>query len=134
MQIKRKTHNKEIIRGKKNFQFLNSGILGVKTISSGRLIESNWITIKRDLYKKIKFICGGNRCKLWNSIEFNNTLTKLSTESRMGKGKGSIYANSKFIREGKVIIEFSQIPKHKHKELLSFLQKKLSLKIKLIHL
>nr|QNM39545.1 ribosomal protein L16 [Gelidiella fanii]QNM39568.1 ribosomal protein L16 [Gelidiella fanii] len=134
MQNRKKTHNKEVIRGKRKFQFLNSGILGIKAISSGRLLKEKWEVTKRDLYKKIKFFCGGGRCKIWSTLEFNSTLTKLNVESRMGKGKGPIYSNSKFIREGKILIEFSQIPKHKQKEVLSFLQKKLGLRIKLVNL
>ena len=134
MQIRKKTHNKELIRGRKKFQFLNYGTLGIKAISSGRIIEKKWELLQKALHKKIKLTCGANRCKIWSPLEFNNTLTKLSLESRMGKGKGSIHASSKFIREGEILIEFSGIPKHKQKDIVFFLQKKLSFKIKLNNL
>lgn len=135
MQIpRRKTHNKKAISGKKKFQFLNSGMLGIKTISSGNLIEKNWEVVRKVLNREIKLICGTNRCKTWSSVEFNNTLTKLNLESRMGKGKGSIHSNSKFVREGKILIEFNEIPEHKQNDILFFLQKKLSLKIKFVNI
>nr|YP_009317579.1 ribosomal protein L16 [Pterocladiella media]AOX49031.1 ribosomal protein L16 [Pterocladiella media] len=132
MLVNKKLHNKYSIKGCKKFQFLQIGNFGIKTISYGRITEEKWKLIERDLQRKFKSILGHKKNRIWSSLEFNSTLTKLSLESRMGKGKGAIYAKSKFLKPGSLLFEFTKLPKQHENEIFIFIQKKLNVKLKLV--
>jgi ribosomal protein L16/L10AE len=64
----------------------------------------------------------------------NSTLTSLSTESRMGKGKGAIYAKFCYIKPGQIIFEFSGISLYQIKFIHNFLRNKCPFKIKITNI
>lgn len=134
MRIIRNTHNKYSRKGNKKFHFLRYGTFGIKTISCGRITEEKWKNLDRTLRRKFKIILGSKKIKIWSPVEFNCSLTKLSPESRMGKGKGSIYAKSKFLKSGTLLFECSRLSKQYRKEVLYFVQKRLSLKLIITYL
>nr|YP_011017037.1 ribosomal protein L16 [Pterocladiella capillacea]WQB61715.1 ribosomal protein L16 [Pterocladiella capillacea] len=132
MVINKKTHNKYKLKGSNKFQFIRSGRFGIKTISAGRVVKEKWILVERALQRKFKLLLGHKRSKIFSSLEFNNSLTKLSLESRMGKGKGIVYAKSKFLKPGTLLFEFTRLPKQYESEVFTFIQKKMRLKLKLV--
>ncbi len=62
----------------------------------------------------------------------NTTTTKLSLESRMGKGKGSIYTRSVFVKPGFVLYELQNVSNHHALELFAFLKKQIAINLVLI--
>lgn len=103
---------------KKNSQkghIIQDGVIGLKILTSVRLNESQIKTVEW-LFKKIiksqRF-----KTKLWSKFNLNHNLTKLNLESRMGKGKGSIYTKAQFIKAGTIFFEFSEISNQTLKKL-----------------
>ena len=90
--------------------------------------------ILRAVQRKFKLTLGHKKNMIFSSSEFNDSLTKLSLESRMGKGKGSVYIKSKFFKPGTLLLEFTKLPKQYENELFTFIQKKIKLKLKLVKL
>ena len=134
MQFNKKTHNKYRNKGHKVFKFLRFGNIGIKAFSSGRLLEEKWLSIQIALQRKFKADLKPKQIKIWRSLEFNNSLTKLSLESRMGKGKGSVCSKSKFIKSGTILFEFDKLPQQYHELTFRFIQSKLPLKLKLVQI
>nr|QJH88462.1 ribosomal protein L16 [Pterocladia lucida] len=130
--MRRKTHNKYSQKGKKVFNFLQSGVFGIKALSYGVITTEKWEFIDRALQRKFKLLIGLKKNKTWGLIELNNSLTRLSLESRMGKGKGSIYTRSKFIKPGMLLFEFSNLPESYRDEIFEFIEKKIALKLKIV--
>ena len=64
-------------------------------------------------------------------MQLNKTLTKLSLESRMGKGKGSIYTRALFLKKGSIIYEFSNISDQQIKEIYMCLKKYVPAQLKI---
>jgi ribosomal protein L16/L10AE len=62
----------------------------------------------------------------------NSTLTALSPESRMGKGKGSIYTKSCYVKPGQILFEFSGVSSNQIKLLHNFLKRKLPIKTNVV--
>nr|WCH57632.1 ribosomal protein L16 [Hypnea wynnei] len=86
---------------------LRKGNYGLKALSFGRLTETQLSFLKNIIVKSSKKIGNSKKSiKIWNKIVLNYNLTKLSSESRMGKGKGSIYTRAVFIKPGNIIFEF----------------------------
>jgi ribosomal protein L16/L10AE len=114
---------------------LKLGSFGIKTITGGRLTEIKVNILLRLLNKNLKFISKkSNSIKFWNSIFMNSTLTSLSTESRMGKGKGAVYAKFCYIKPGQIIFEFSGISLYQIKFIHNFLKNKCPFKIKITNI
>ena len=86
---------------------LKYGTYGFKVLSQIYLESNYLIFINSFIEKELKKI-NTNYLK-WNLISPNINLTKLSPESRMGKGKGNIRLKGKFIRSGSIIYEFENI-------------------------
>ena len=85
------------------------------------------------LAKKLKSLTGQSRnYKIWTNMCLNKTLTKLSLESRMGKGKGPIYTEVLFLKKGSIIYEFENVKYSQVIEIFSFLEKQMSTKLQLI--
>nr|YP_008963195.1 ribosomal protein L16 [Gelidium vagum]AGO19309.1 ribosomal protein L16 [Gelidium vagum] len=128
----KKTHNKYKIKGKKTFNFVNSGSFGLKSISCGQLTKEKWESVRWALRKKFKAKLSTKQNKIWSLIQLNNSLTKLNLESRMGKGKGLVYTKSKFVREGTILFEFDSFPQQFRKEIVEFIQNRIPLKLQLV--
>lgn len=134
MNINKKTHNLYSIKNNHCNHVLKFGRFGVKVLSFGRLTEDQFNSLERSLIKILKKITNNKKVfKVWSLISFNLTLTKLSSESRMGKGKGSIYSKAVFLRPGTILFEFEGISNQQTFIAFNFLKKKVPLKIILIN-
>lgn len=117
-----KSYLKTIAKTRSNLKF---GTLGFKIMSSFRLTLNQLEYLDRALKQKLKSLMGSSKnYKYWLLIQTNKNLTKQSLESRMGKGKGSIWTKSVFLKAGSIIYEFSNIKSQQVYELYSFLKKK----------
>nr|YP_009684859.1 ribosomal protein L16 [Gloiopeltis furcata]BBK20772.1 ribosomal protein L16 [Gloiopeltis furcata] len=130
MLLSIKKHNSYSIKKTQASPILQFGRFGIKTLSFSRLTENQFSLINRGLTKYLKKVTGGKKTtKLWTVKTLNLTLTKLSSESRMGKGKGSIYAKGVFLRPGDVIFEFEGISCQQMRFIFSFLKNQIPGKI-----
>lgn len=103
---------------------LKFGVFGFKVISNSRITNEQIDSIVTALAKKLKIVCHNNRWyKVWNLILLNGVLTQLSSESRMGKGKGAIKTKTSFIKAGTIIFEFSNIEYVQIIEVYNFIKK-----------
>jgi large subunit ribosomal protein L16 len=128
--MNKKFHNnhKNIVNFKGHI--LKYGFFGIKTTTGGRLTETKVNILLRLLNKYLKTISKKtNSIKFWNLIFMNSTLTSLSPESRMGKGKGEIYTKFCYIKPGQTLFEFSGISFYQSKLVHNFLRNKLPFKI-----
>nr|WCH57992.1 ribosomal protein L16 [Hypnea cornuta] len=86
---------------------LRKGSYGIKAISFGQLTKSQLVLLKSIIVKSSRKIINSKKSiKMWTKIVLNFNLTKLSSEARMGKGKGSIYTQASFVKPGDIIFEF----------------------------
>ena len=112
---------------------LKVGSYGVKVLSNLQITEKQIISIERILKGQLKKISVQlQKTKLWKKIHLNKTLTKLSLEARMGKGKGSVYTKALFLKKGSIIYEFKNIKNQQIKEVFNFIKKYFPAKIILI--
>lgn len=89
--------------------------------------------LERSLVKKLKsFSHHSKNYKVWLTIQPNKTLTKLSLESRMGKGKGPIYTEVLFLKKGSIIYEFKNLTFQQTKEFFNFVKNQISVKLSLV--
>lgn len=133
MYIFKKTHIKYSLKFPQSRHILRFGRFGIKAISFGKLDKLQLLSIERSIIQKINFLTGKVKpTKIWNLLFLNKCLTKLSSESRMGKGKGSIYTQMIFIRPGVILFEFEGLTNQKMIELFKFIKKKIPLKLILI--
>ena len=102
---------------------LRFGEVGLKSqipgLISARQIESARRAIKRKIKKK---------GKIWIRIFPHLPITAKPTESRMGKGKGSVSHWVSRIKGGTVLFEICGVPKHIAKEALKSGSSKLPVK------
>jgi large subunit ribosomal protein L16 len=127
----RKTKYKKTRKGKlKKLEFKAStirfGEFGLKAQVAGmitaRQIESARCTIARKIKRK---------GKIWICIFPDLPITAKPTESRMGKGKGSVSYWAARVRGGTTLFEVCGIPKHTAMEALRAGSKKLPVKTKI---
>ena len=129
----KKVHNKYPCTNSYSKHLLNFGTIGFKAVSSSRLTEPQINALTKALFQKLKIVCRNNKSyKTWNLLFLNSVLTKLSAESRMGKGKGAIWTKMVFVRAGTVIFELSNIKKYQVVEVFNFIKKLSPLKLILI--
>lgn len=111
---------------------LKLGTFGFKALEFKCLTKEKLITINFLISRKIKLITIKKNYKIWNQLLLNQTLTKLSSESRMGKGKGTVITEFTFVRPGTIIFEFDNINKQELHYLYNYIKNKLSIKLSLI--
>lgn len=111
---------------------LRFGKFGIKSLSFTRLTKKQLDLLEWILIKKLRERTNKKSFKLWNLVNLNLNLTKLSLESRMGKGKGQIYTKAVFLKPGAILFEFDKIPYQDVKEVFKFLQKKTSIRLSLV--
>lgn len=124
-QIEKK-HTKYSLKKITSNYLLQFGIFGLKIKTFQRLTKNDLITIEWFLKKKIKQVALKNKIKFWNLMVLNTNLTKLSPESRMGKGKGAIFTQALFLRPGVILFEFDNLS---YLSYLFYLLKKICIKI-----
>nr|YP_008994207.1 ribosomal protein L16 [Rhodymenia pseudopalmata]AGO19259.1 ribosomal protein L16 [Rhodymenia pseudopalmata] len=132
MRIDKKTHNKYSNKISQPNHLLRFGRFGIKTTNFGRITRNQINSIERDLICKLRVLTNSKNTKFWNCIILNLNLTKLSLESRMGKGKGNIYTKAIFLKPGTVIFEFDKISFQHIQEVFEFIKKKMPAKITLL--
>lgn len=123
-----KTHNKYCKHLFQSKHLIKFGRYALKSFCYKQLTKNQIFLI----HKQLKFLFKDKKIKFWNLLNFNKNLTKLSLESRMGKGKGLIYQSAVFIQPGIIIIEFDGFQKNKILEFKKFIQKKLAFKTVLV--
>lgn len=116
---------KHLLQSKHLIKF---GQFGLKSFCYQQITKDQLLLIN----KQLKLCFKDKKIKFWNLLYLNQNLTKLSLESRMGKGKGSIYKYAVFIKPGTILIEVDGIQKKKILELKKEIEKKLLFKIGLV--
>lgn len=112
---------------------LKTGSYGFKIMSNIQITEKQMISIERILKSQLKK-CSIQlqKVKLWKQMNLNKTLTKLSLEARMGKGKGTVYTKVLFLKKGSIIYEFKNIKNQQIQEVFNLLKKYFPAKIMLV--
>ena len=103
-----------------NLQF---GEIGLKAQESGLISARQIEAVRRVITRKIK-----KKGKVWIRIFPYLPITSKPTESRMGKGKGSVDHWVARVRGGTVLFEICGVPKHTAREALKACSKKLPIK------
>jgi ribosomal protein L16 len=131
--LEKKRHNNYNTNANYKRHTLHLGDFGIKALHSGRIPEAKLQCIIKSLNKKLKIISKGhNSVKMWTFVFMNSTLTALSPESRMGKGKGSVYTKFSHIKIGQIIFEFSNISSNQAILVYKHLKNKFTFRVKLI--
>nr|YP_009138189.1 ribosomal protein L16 [Gracilaria vermiculophylla]AHZ58216.1 ribosomal protein L16 [Gracilaria vermiculophylla]AHZ58241.1 ribosomal protein L16 [Gracilaria vermiculophylla]AXI97794.1 ribosomal protein L16 [Gracilaria vermiculophylla]WDZ68092.1 ribosomal protein L16 [Gracilaria vermiculophylla] len=126
----KKTHNKYSLKLKQSNHVLHCGRFGIKSLSFSRLTETQLNALQWSILKKLKKLSSNKKTfRFWTILSLNLALTKLNLESRMGKGKGSIYTHAVYIRPGMTLFEFDNITEHQMKDLFKYILKKISFQI-----
>lgn len=133
MLIIKKTHNSYAIRYNQPNPILRFGQFGIKIMVFKRLTLNQVNSIERSFLQIVKKVVNGKKSnKIWNLLTLNLKLTKLSSESRMGKGKGAVYTKAVFLKPGTILFEFDGVSNQQMLEIFHFVRKKLSFKILLV--
>ena len=112
---------------------LKFGSIGFKTTSDIFITREKISSIERAFYRKIKLLTVNFKStKSWCLLHTNKTCTKLSLESRMGKGKGSVYTQGVFVKPGSIIYELQNIKFQDAVELCTFMKKQIYANLVLI--
>ena len=112
---------------------LKWGSYGFKIMSNIQITEKQIMSIERILKSQLKkFSIQFQKVKLWRKMQLNKTLTKLSIEARMGKGKGSVYTKVLFLKKGSIIYEFKNVKSQQAWEVFNTLKKYFPTKIILL--
>nr|AYR06607.1 ribosomal protein L16 [Renouxia sp.] len=128
----KKLHNSYPLSLTYSKHVLKFGIIGFKAMSSECLTKEQLDSVTWILKKKLKSLINNKTPKVWSLILLNRTLTCLSAESRMGKGKGTVYTQAFFVKPGFILFEFSNISKSQALEILKFIKKRIPIKMSLI--
>jgi len=129
----KKTHNKYKNQINHSKHLIKFGSFGFKSKSFFRLTKQKHILLFNLILKKIKLLTNNSKqIKIWNRLVFNQNLTKLPLESRMGKGKGAIYENASFLLPGSIIFEFTGLTKENLSEILFFIKSRIGKNIILV--
>ena len=102
---------------------LKFGEIGLKAKESGLISARQLESARRVLARKIK-----KKGKIWIRIFPFLPITSKPTESRMGKGKGSVSHWVSRIKSGTTLFEVCGVPKHTAREALKACSKKLPIK------
>nr|AHX02496.1 ribosomal protein L16 [Schimmelmannia schousboei] len=132
MNIQKKTHNKYKLKHNYTRHILKFGKYGIKINSFSFLSEKQIVAIEWALLKKIKKVLNNKTFKFWNLICCNLTLTKLSLESRMGKGKGAIYEKAIFLKRGVILFEIDKVSRSQMLDIFYFIKKRIPARVILV--
>nr|YP_011017660.1 ribosomal protein L16 [Centroceras gasparrinii]WQF69483.1 ribosomal protein L16 [Centroceras gasparrinii] len=124
----KKHKNFSLIRNQKS-HILQFGQFGLKNLNPLLVKEKQLSTFFWILNQCLRKLALKNNVKIWKTINLNLTLTKLSLESRMGKGKGNFYSTAIFLKPGKILCEIDNIEYSNLKKISKFLNKKFSGKL-----
>ena len=127
----KKTKYKKIQKGKlKKFKIKNNkvqfGEIGLKAINSGTINAYQIEAARKAIVRKIK-----RKGKIWICIFPNLPVTAKATESRMGKGKGSVSHWVAKVKGGTTLFEVCGVSENISIEALMAGSKKLPVKTKI---
>ena len=130
LQPKKTKYNK-VKKGRlKKFKFKNNkvqfGEIGLKAMVSGMITARQIEAARKTIARKIK-----RKGKIWICIFPDLPITAKPTESRMGKGKGSVSHWVARVKGGHTLFEVCGVPTHIGIEALKAGGKKLSVKTKI---
>lgn len=128
-----KQHNKFPTNTLGKQHLLSFGSFGLKTLTPTRLSESQFQAIFWLLNQKVKGLPGKPCVKLWSRFLPNLVLTKLNSESRMGKGKGTVIESAMFLKPGQIIFELDNLTEVQCLDIFLFIQKKFPAKLALVY-
>lgn len=107
---------------------LQFGTVGIYTPHNLRITNKLILVIKKLLKFRLKRKKW--KKKSWHFLSINYPISKKSTNSRMGKGKGSFIGWLTKVRSGTTIFEFKGISNYRIQKLLIEINKKLTFKLK----
>ena len=127
----KKTKFRKVRKGKlKKFEFkansITFGEIGLKAETAGILTARQLEVASRPIPKKIK-----RKGKIWIKVFPDLPITAKPTESRMGKGKGSVSYWASRVRGGTTLFEICGVPAYIAKEALISGSKKLPIKTRI---
>nr|YP_010338867.1 ribosomal protein L16 [Bangia atropurpurea]UNJ18834.1 ribosomal protein L16 [Bangia atropurpurea] len=111
---------------------LKKGQFGLRSLEYIRVDSIQIDNLKRLIQKELKSLVKNTnlgKIKVWFYLLPNSPVTKLSPETRMGKGKGPIIGYCCYIRPGQLLFETANLPKIKTLELSSKIKNSLSFKV-----
>lgn len=112
---------------------LKFGSYGVKILKTVRLTREQLDSLNRTITKKLNCLFNySKKYKWWVLIQLNSTLTKLSLESRMGKGKGLVYTKVVFLKKGSIIYEFQNIKLQQAEKIFYLIKMQLGINLALV--
>nr|YP_009774152.1 ribosomal protein L16 [Caulacanthus okamurae]QIZ74769.1 ribosomal protein L16 [Caulacanthus okamurae] len=133
MFLHKRTHNKYRLKFKHSNHILRFGKYGLKSDTFSLLKEAQMNFLKRSfLQSSVKVKDKKKSVKIWSRLCFNLALTKLSSESRMGKGKGLFHEKALFLKPGDILFEFDGVSIQQASSLCLSINKKLKLKLILV--
>lgn len=111
---------------KKNVNHTNHlikrGEFGLRSLEYKQVDIKQIESIKKNLQREIKRIekkTNLGKIKLWFYMFPTKAITKLSPETRMGKGKGPIVSKCCYVRPGQLLFELSNLSESKTFKLIS---------------
>nr|QJH88485.1 ribosomal protein L16 [Pterocladiophila hemisphaerica] len=126
----KKIHNSYSLKKRESHHILKFGLFGFKILSFLSLSQLQVNTLEKLIkFKLNKIIPNKQKVKIWNLIKLNKTMTKLNSESRMGKGKGLIMDKSTFLCPFYIIFEFDNITKKHLIETFNYIKNQISFPI-----
>ena len=105
---------------------LSFGDIGLKSTVSGTITARQIEAARQTITRKIK-----RKGKIWIRIFPHTPVTSKPTESRMGKGKGSVSHWGAFVKKGTTLFEICGVPKNTAIEALKSGSAKLPVKTKI---
>lgn len=110
---------------------LKRGHFGLRSLEQIKVDVSQINSLKKTLQKELKIVekkTNQGKIKLWFYMLPNSAVTKLSPETRMGKGKGPIVSYCCYIKPGQLLFEIANLPEAKTLELVSKITSLISFK------
>lgn len=107
------------------------GQFGLRSLEYKQVDIKQINSLKKTIQKEIKLIekkAVAGKIKVWFYMSPNRAVTKLSPETRMGKGKGPIVSQCCYVKPGQVLFELSNLSKSKIPTLISCVTNSLAFK------
>nr|YP_009114063.1 ribosomal protein L16 [Hildenbrandia rubra]AHB62126.1 ribosomal protein L16 [Hildenbrandia rubra] len=127
---RKKTFSRSPKTFSKKHSNLRFGYYGIKSCEFTKIKSSRLVYLFRFLEKHIKLVITSKKIRVWNRVTINFTLTKLSSEARMGKGKGAIVDHFTYIKPGQILFELEKIKAQYWVRIFLKMQHRIGLKIK----
>lgn len=110
---------------------IKRGEFGLRSLEYKQVDIKQIDSTKKIIQKAIKLLekkTNSGKIKVWFYFFPNKAVTKLSPETRMGKGKGPIVSKCCYVRPGQLLFELANLSKPKALQLISCVTNSLSFK------